>query len=192
MTTRTTTLLGVLGCIALLAAIHFNHGSAVAQSGSRGGGSGVRSNGPSGSARPPANQQPFEAQFWNWLARAQYKNWASLPGLSTDGYPGNSPHGKVVKLYANRAAAGDPATLPAGSILVKENYGPDGATLMAITVMYRSPGYNPDHGDWYWAKYDPNGRPSQMNGMSIAGKVGMCIDCHSGAAGDDYAFANDQ
>lgn len=46
----------------------------------------------------------------------------------------------MLKMYLNRKAVGRPEELPNGSIVVKENDGPDGDTLMAITVMYRSTG----------------------------------------------------
>jgi hypothetical protein len=106
-------------------------------------------------------------------------------------FPGEGPHGAFLKLYANRVAAGAPRELPHGSILVKENYGPDRQTLMAITVMYRSKGFDPEHHDWYWVKYEPDGRVSQMAGMPVRGKVSMCLECHGGAGGGDFAFTND-
>lgn len=57
--------------------------------------------------------------------------------------------------------------------------------------MYRTKDYDPAHQDWYWVKYEPDGRVSQMGGMPVGGKVSMCIDCHAGAGGGDFAFAND-
>ena len=54
---------------------------------------------------PPAS---FESQFWKFLHSAKYQNWAPLPGVGADMYPGKSPHGDFVKLFANRTAAGDP------------------------------------------------------------------------------------
>jgi len=66
---------------------------------------------------------------------------------------------------------------------------------MAITVMHRSTGYDPDHGDWYYAKYMPNGKidvtPPEMKSMPVAGKFMMCIECHNDAGGNDFAFFND-
>ncbi len=154
---------------------------AVAQSGARGG-------------RP--DNRPFEDQLWSYLKDARYENWAPVPGKS-DGYSkGQSPHGAFLKMYLNRTAAGNPKVLPTGSIIIKENYGPDQKTLMAVTVMYRSKGYNPNGGDWYWAKYNANGTiakmPPAMGSMRIAGKAKGCIMCHGdGAEGKDFAFFND-
>lgn len=156
--------------------------SASAQSGSR------NDSGRQGNRRSAA---PFEERFYNFLASAQYQNWAPLPPAGGDFYPGEGPHGAFLKIYANRIAASSPKELPHGSILIKENYARDRATLMAITVMYRAKGYDQKNGDWYWVKYDPNGRVSRMNDMPIAGRVKMCAECHSGAGGDDFVFAND-
>jgi len=144
----------------------------------------------------------FEARFWNWLQDSKYKNWAPVPGKSGDAYPGKSPHGMFLKMYLNRTAAGNLGNLPHGSILVKENYGKDKKTLMAVTVMYRTKGYDSKHNDWYWVKYMPDGSvakvpsmpkfPKKMWGKSIAGRFPSCIMCHGGADGKDFAFVNDK
>lgn len=142
-----------------------------------------------------AASSTFESKFWNWLQQVQYHNWAPGPGKPTKAYPGQSPHGKFLKTYLNRIAAGNPKTLPDGSIIIKENFGPDGKTLMAITVMYKASGFNPEAGDWYWVKYTPDGRvartPPEKGSMPISGKFASCIDCHSGAEGNDFSFSND-
>ncbi|GIW92923.1 MAG: hypothetical protein KatS3mg110_0964 [Pirellulaceae bacterium] len=133
----------------------------------------------------------FEERFWNYLQSVRYQNWASLPGASSDSFPGHSPHGAFVKLFANRTATSGTGQFPPGSIIIKENYGPDRKALMAITVMYRSAGFDPENSDWYWVKYEPDGRVSQMAGKPISGRVAMCIECHKGAGGNDFVFAND-
>lgn len=163
-----------------------------AQSGSRGGMAPQQRSAPREQAVPVQREQTFDEKMWSWLQAAQYKNWAPLPGQSADAYPGESPHGDKLRLYVNRTAVGRPNELPIGSMLVKENYAADGQTLMAITVMYRSRGFDPDHGDWYWAKYEPDGRVARMNGMPVSGRVGMCIECHTSAKGGDFAFSNDR
>lgn len=168
-----------------------------AQSGSRTG-SGTRTYTQGSGARTvqPVDR-PFEAKFWDYLMSAKYENWAPVPGQTDDATAGASPHGAFLKMYLNRTAAGRPKELPNGSIIVKENYGADGKSLMAITVMYRSKDYNPQGGDWYWIKYNPNGSvaaaPPEMGSMPLAGKPMGCIKCHGeGAAGNDFAFFNDE
>jgi len=133
----------------------------------------------------------FEDQFWNWLQRKDYTQWAPWPGQGEGAYEGQAPHGAFLKMYLNRKAAANPANPPDRSIIVKENYGKDGKTLMAVTVMFRSQGYSPQHGDWYWVKYLPDGRVDRKGDMRLAGRVQGCIDCHAGADGGDYLFAND-
>lgn len=121
--------------------------------------------------------------LWNYITQENpYQNWEFWPGYEGM-YPGQSPHGAYLKLYANKAAikavrAGDP--MPAGAILVKENYGKDKNTLMAVTPMYKVEGYNPEGGDWFWGKYGPEGK------IMKAGKVGGCIGCHRTAENRDY------
>ncbi|RMG32777.1 MAG: hypothetical protein D6725_16970 [Planctomycetota bacterium] len=160
-------------------------GEALGQSGTRGSGSARRY------AAQPASV-PFERKFWDWLQSVHYRNWAPVPGQTGEATAGQSPHGAFVKMYLNRTAAGHPNELPNGSIIVKENYGPDGKTLMAVTVMYRSRGFDPQHGDWYWVKYGADGTVAYKNAMKLAGRVKGCIECHQGADGGDWAFFNDR
>lgn len=153
-------------------------GSAEAQSGSR-------------SLNKP---QAHYDVLWAWLTRANYGKWNGVDGKAPNFNEGHSPHGALIKTYVNETALKDLKRLPAGSVIVKENYGPE-KKLMAVTVMQRSKGFDPEHGDWHYAKYLPNGRidkmPPEMKSMPVAGKVRMCIDCHSGAGGGDFAFLND-
>ena len=123
------------------------------------------------------------AEFWNYISQTNpYRKWQHWPGYPGK-YPGRSPHGAYLELYANdiaiqAAKAGE--DMPYGAILVKENYGKDETTLMSITPMYKVKGYNPDAGDWFWAKYSPKGD------VMAAGKISSCIDCHR--QGQDYRF----
>lgn len=169
-----------VGCSAIFCAA-----STQAQSSTRGstiyqGGSDTRQQRPS-----------FESRFWDYLKNAKYQNWAPAPGQNGEAYPGESPHGAFLKLYMNRKAITNLGEMPNGSILVKENYAEDGETLAAITVMYRSTGFDPEHGDWYWAKYNPDGSVARSGEMRLAGKVQSCIECHADAAGGDFVFLND-
>ena len=193
-----------IAMLAIIVSIVFNHqhdSNVRAQSGSRsqqrGSGSQSYQQGSSthqgGRANRAANT--FESKFWNWLKRVEYHNWAPGPGKSTEAYAGQSPHGAFVKTYLNRTAAGNSKTLPDGSIIIKENFGPDGKTLMAVTVMYKARGFNPEAHDWYWVKYTPDGSvartPPEKGSMPISGKFASCIECHSGANGNDFSFIND-
>ena len=155
--------------------------------------SGSRTRG--GTAAP---QAPFEVRFWNWLVRSNYRQWSPPAGKEAGKfYPGESPHGAFLRMYLNPTAAAHADTLPDGSIIVKENYDKS-QRLVAVTVMYRSKGYNRAHGDWWWGKFTPDGKaatmamPNSNRVMKLVGKPKGCIECHSGSDGDDYAFLNDK
>ncbi len=131
-----------------------------------------------------------------WSTMRNYKSWASYPGMG-GWQPGKSPHGKVLRYYINSVAARNAENPRDGYILIKENYGMKDGPLMAITVMQKIRGYDPDDQDWFWVKFAPDGSVMKNpKGMSLAGKVakGMpkgCIACHSNAGGGDFLFIND-
>lgn len=142
-------------------------------------------------------QATFEDKFWEYLQSNAYENWAPAPGQDSDFYEGSSPHGSFLKMYLNRTAAAASDDLPNGSIIVKENYSQaDPKDLKAITVMYRSKGYNPEGGDWYWIKYNPDGTvattSNEVDAKKIFGKVNNCLNCHQQAKGNDFTFFNDK
>ena len=124
-------------------------------------------------------------------------------------YKGTHPHGQaleyletmitvdnhegVVMVKKNYAGEGDLDALKAGVLNEREK------NLASVTVMFqRKEGYDPDHDDWYWAKYQPNGElEKNPKGMSLAGRVAKgadkgCIACHGSAPGDDYVFTHDR
>ena len=112
--------------------------------------------------------------------------WDGEPGPVIREYiPGRAPTVPILKLYANGLAlkaAREGKPMPYGAVIVKENYGKDQKTLMAITPMYKVKGYNPDAGDWFWAKYAPDGT------VAKSGKVKGCIDCHRTQEDKDWLF----
>ena len=152
----------------------------------------------SGSGSRVVATKTFEQKFWQFLKHGStsYDEWGPFPENRAGLQKGQSPHGAMLRMYANKVARQNPKTLPSKSVIIKENYGPDGKTLMAITVMYRSAGYDPTHGDWYYVKYNPDGTvaktPPEKGSMRIAGKFRSCIECHSSAEGNDFVFANDK
>ncbi len=68
-----------------------------------------------------------------------------------------------------------------GALFVKEHLGPDGAVI-GFTVMQKAkPGYNPEAGDWWFA------RVSEDN-VTHQGKVGFCMDCHVMVENTDFIY----
>lgn len=127
-------------------------------------------------------------------------------GLAGDGavqalpYPGTDPHGMMLETFYTDADFDGHS----GALVVKRNYGPEGVTadqvlgdrnahLMSVTIMYRrADGYAPDAGNWFWAKYLPDGTLDQSpDGTPLAGRAQGCISCHASAEGDDYLFTTD-
>lgn len=127
--------------------------------------------------------EPEAGSFWTYISETDpYTQWDMWPGKEGI-YEGQSPHGAYLKLYINdtaRKALKEKKAMPEGAIIVKENYGKDKEKLMAVTPMYKKKGYNPDAGDWFWAKYGPDGK------VMKAGKVKGCINCHR--ARDNWLF----
>lgn len=125
------------------------------------------------------------AAVWASISNtSRYQDWKLFPGKGKF-YEGTEPHGMLLTTYVNDQAFGALKStvrpLPNGSFLVKENYKPD-KTLAAITVMFKKRGYNPDAGDWFWAKYGPDGT------IMKEGKVAGCIGCHTAGKVNDYVM----
>ena len=131
-------------------------------------------------------------ELWDYITKdSNYTGWQFWPGKEAL-YEGTEPHGALLTTYVNTSALkaiNDKAgVLPNGAIIVKENYKPD-KTMVAVTVMYKVAGYNPEASDWFWAKYSPNGEV--MKGGKAQGKVLGCIDCHEDSQYNDYIITGD-
>ncbi|NIM49006.1 MAG: hypothetical protein GTN62_04150 [Gemmatimonadales bacterium] len=126
------------------------------------------------------------AALWAHLEGAGYAaNWTLWPDKGQL-YQGTEPHGMLLTTYLNELAldalTNKAGTMPAGAIVVKENYMPDSA-LAAVTVMYKAAvGYNPEHNDWFFLKRLADGT------VEASGRVAGCQGCHAGVAANDYLF----
>lgn len=159
-------------------------------------------------SRPVPADRPFggpaDVAFGKklWTSVAGYETWK----LHTDVYRGQSPHGKFVRLYSTWVTV-DGRSHP---LIIKDNYAGRGVSaeavgadrtkwLRSVTIMLqREEGYDPDHDDWYWAKYAPDGSiETNPAGVKLVGRVAKgttrgCISCHDLADGEDYLFSNDE
>ena len=141
---------------------------------------------PSASAPTPSLPDTTAEAVWSYLQQADYQaSWTVWPGMG-ELYEGGEPHGRLLTTYVNEpalsAVQSSAASMPADAFIVKENYMPD-TTLAAVTVMYKVPEYDPEHADWFWAKYAPGGS------VDAAGRVESCQDCH--ADGNDFVLTDD-
>ena len=125
------------------------------------------------------------AALWNYITKVspyqKWKMWPDHQGVQ----PGRAPHGPFHKVYVNDLGlSATKPPLPYGSIQVKESYNLD-KKLSAITVMYKVKGYNPGDGDWFWAKYSPDGQAKPF------GKPKGCIACHGTRARNDFVLVHE-
>lgn len=123
--------------------------------------------------------------LWAYITKDNpYNKWEFWPdhkGMQ----PGRAPHGPLHKVFVNDAAINSSQPpVQYGSIAVKENYGKD-KKLKAVTVMYKIKGYNPDDGDWFWAKYSPDGKADKF------GKPAGCVGCHGTRAANDFILVHE-
>ncbi|MGR3463999.1 hypothetical protein [Limimaricola sp.] len=145
--------------------------------------------------------QAYAQQVWQAMVD---QNLAGDGAIMSFPYPGTDPHGMMLETFYSSATIDGHE----GALVVKRNYGPEGVTvdqvlgspgehLGAVTVMFmREAGYDDETGNWFYAKYLPDGSLDQNpNGVALAGLVGKnadagCIACHQNA-GDNYLFTTD-
>ena len=116
-----------------------------------------------------------------WEAIDAFESWSEPAGWEGIVPSEDGTHGPYVQIWSDSATlaaltAGEPVA--DGSILVKCGFeDAEGATVgdegHALTAMQKIEGYDPDHGDWFWAKFDPN------TGEALtAGSASGCYGCH--------------
>ena len=112
-----------------------------------------------------------------------YSFWPREQGVQ----PGQAPHGPFHRIFVNRtlieSLPREDRIAPHGSIIVKENMD-TGREVTGYTVMAKVDGFDPDNGDWFWARYDTGGD------VQAAGAVNSCIVCHAGMESNDYIIVH--
>jgi hypothetical protein len=128
---------------------------------------------------------PDADAIWEYITQeSPYTEWGFWDDHK-DIIAGNSPHGPFHRVYVNDILLkANSVPVPYGSIQVKESFDKN-KNKMAITIMYKIKDFNPDGGDWYWAKYELDGKAGPM------GKVQGCIGCHGVKAKNDYILVHD-
>ncbi|MEW5744927.1 MAG: cytochrome P460 family protein [Nitrospirota bacterium] len=125
---------------------------------------------------------PNAKALYDYITKTDpYTQWDMWPGKGKL-YKGTEPHGVLLTTYVNEPALrsiGKKKGMANDAIIVKENYKSD-KELAALTVMYKVKGYNPSAGNWFWAKYAPDGT------VQASGKVESCIGCHAKNKAGDY------
>ena len=138
----------------------------------------------------------YAGNLWQTMLDAGY---AGKDGLMSRPYIGQHPHGAILDTISGKIVIGSKLH----NIIVKRNYGGETISiarvasepakyLQAITVMLERPGYDPEAGNWFWAKYRADGSlDANPEGTLLAGKVTACITCHTSAPGGDMIFLRD-
>jgi hypothetical protein len=131
-----------------------------------------------------------------WSELQPHLQWPALAPPSGM-RPSTDPDGAFYAQHANSLAVTDPAALPLGSIILRRNFTSEDETALAgYTAMKRIDNFNPEGGDWFWAKFAPDGSLELDElGVPLAGAVGKggtngCISCHANAPGGDFVFSN--
>ena len=128
---------------------------------------------------------PDAVKLYEYIVKLKtYTDWQLFPGKGRM-YQGTQPHGSFLTTYVNDAAyysLKDKKGMSDGSMIVKENYNAD-KKLDSLTVMYKINGYNMKAGDWFWAKYGPQGK------VMASGKVEACIACHESKKQNDFIYS---
>jgi len=142
---------------------------------------------------PPADPVPVRSELpepegnevYNYISEENYyRNWNLWP-LKDELYASTSIHGPLLTTYVSdnaiSAIQDREGALPYNSIVVRESYEPEGE-LREIGVRYKVNGYDPEHSDWFWAAYTPDGE------VIVEGRVESCQNCHSIEADNDYVY----
>ena len=157
-------------------------------------------------AQMNGSDEEIAAEVWEMIGDQAYAfTWHYETEPPPGFYRGNEPHGLVLRTFMNNiafdAVQNTSGTFPPNSVIVKENHVTEmdadaNATddsadrsvpnfepnLESTTVMVKIAGYNPEAGDWFWAKYQPDGS------LDAVGKPAGCIGCHGQVADNDWVF----
>ncbi len=155
-------------------------------------GCGENSGGKSKALPPLSKEEITGKSLWERItSETNYTKYPYFPnhkGMR----PGQAPHGRFHRIYINYTLENaikqeeKITETPNGSIVIKENYTAN-QELAAITVMAKVEGFNEDHQDWFWAKYNPDGSFDK----NAVGIVDPCINCHKVNKENDYLIIYD-
>lgn len=143
--------------------------------------------GPVDTSNAPKEVGANGMELYNYITTENnYQNWSYWPGKSEFG-PARQPHGDFITTYVSNTSLSSienkEGNMSAGSIIVNNNYD-DNKELVAITAMYKVDGYDPEHNDWFWVRYSPDGT------IEAEGMIEECNTCHGMKKSNDYIFAS--
>ncbi len=116
-------------------------------------------------------------------------DWATYVKMNTAPVPSETHGGRLVDTYVNPLGAAayldEDAEIPIGTVLVKTSQEPDGTPGPLFVMEKKSPGFDADRGDWYYAIHwaDPAPAWKQKLGGPIywrtpSKRAAYCVECH--------------
>lgn len=148
------------------------------------------------SAAPPFGQSEdltYAAKLWQALERNDLVGQDAIFAM-----PYTASVHKQVLMTLGRRIDVDGRT---GKVLVKKMYQGENISeeqvadqpdrnLAIVAVMFkREAGYDAEHDDWFYVRYDAKGKPTAPKGVPFAGRVPKCITCHQAAPGNDFIYS---
>lgn len=81
-----------------------------------------------------------------------------------------------------------------GTIVLKENFtvknGAPGLPVSVTMMIKHKPGYDPKHGDWEYAQFDPDGNITVSGKHTDPAVDALCSSCHVNIKERDYIFTS--
>ena len=133
------------------------------------------------------NQDPEGAQaLYDQILADNYRTtYAKAPGFEMR-HPSNTAHSDFSQIFINPVvddaikAQMPLSEWPLDSLIIKDGTDQDGTVDLFAVMQKRADG-------WYWAEYlDPS---APDGGVKFSGKPDVCINCHQGAAANDFTQA---
>lgn len=124
----------------------------------------------------------YSKRWYNWLGEKEF-------------YEGVNPHGALLTTYVNSVAVeaieNKEGEMRDGAIVVNESYDAE-KDLQAITVMFKIARFDKEHNNWFWVKYNPDGKVDTLEKdgkeIELAGTPELCVSCHKNQVLNDYLF----
>ena len=134
------------------------------------------------------SEEPSRELYDLAISGDAYKDWSQFPGAPAGLIMSRTHNGDYVRSYMNDIAVaalpGFTGEFPEGTIFVKEQYADaEGKVLNGHTLMWKRPGFDAEHGDWYWVAFNGKGETTTHDGMAP-----YCYNCHVAAKANDWTY----
>jgi hypothetical protein len=128
-----------------------------------------------------------------WAAIDGFQDWPQPTEWDGVQASEDGTHGDFVQIFGDSgtlAAVSAGSEIPDGGILVKCGFDAVDGTIeddCTLTAMQKVSGYDADHGDWFWAKFD-----LATGDVQLSGQVSGCFGCHTDVDSDsDFVLYDD-